>query len=310
MSDPRELASVIERVRRFTRFYTRRLEVLDEQLLNSPFTLTEARIVYELARSPGTSAKAVATDLGLDPSYLSRTLSRLQDRGVLTRSRSNTDARESRLRLTRLGRQGFNSINKRSQQQVGDLLENLGPLGRHRLVEAMGTIETLLDPAAGDGAPYLLRHHQPGDIGWVVRAHGLLYAREYGWDQTFEALVAKVAATFIDKFDPRHECCWIAEMNGRIVGSVFVVRQSSRVAKLRLLIVDPQARGLGIGKRLVHECIRFARDNGYRTLTLWTNDVLVMARRIYQQAGFTLTRSEPHHSFGHDLVGEHWDLTL
>ncbi|HEV2604217.1 MAG TPA: helix-turn-helix domain-containing GNAT family N-acetyltransferase [Microvirga sp.] len=297
-------------VRRFTRFYTGRLGVLQEGLLDSAFSLTEARVLYELANRSRPTATVLGRDLGLDPGYLSRILKRFEAAGLLERARSNQDARQSHLALTEAGRAAFVPLDRASREQVGRLLSGLSDADQRRLVEAMGTIEALLGEAGEPKAPYTLRPHRPGDMGWIVHRHGALYAQEYGWDDTFEALVAEIAATFIKDFDPKRERCWIAEKDGEIVGSVLLVRQSEEVAKLRLLYVEPKARGLNIGRRFVEECIRFARSAGYRRITLWTNDVLHAARKIYADAGFTLVAAEPHRSFGQDLVGENWELTL
>jgi DNA-binding MarR family transcriptional regulator/GNAT superfamily N-acetyltransferase len=300
----------IDAVRSFTRFYTSRLGVLREGLLDSGFSLTEARVLYELANRKHPTAKDLARDLELDTGYLSRILKRFEEHGLLERARSESDARRAYLALTAAGRAAFAPLNERSREQVADLLSRLSEADRRRLVEAMGTVQRLLAPEPTDRAPYILRPHRPGDMGWIVHRHGALYGQEYGWDETFEALVAEIAATFIKDFDAKRERCWIAEKDGEIVGSVLLVKQSDEVAKLRLLYVEPKARGLGIGKRFVEECIRFARAAGYRRLTLWTNDVLHAARAIYSAAGFRLVKAEPHRSFGQDLVGENWEMEL
>jgi DNA-binding MarR family transcriptional regulator/GNAT superfamily N-acetyltransferase len=300
----------IAAVRRFTRFYTRHMGVLREGLHASPFSLTEARVLYELAnRSPSTAAD-IARDLGLDAGYLSRILRGFAQRGLLARSRSQDDGRESHLALTPAGGEAFAPLDRGSHDEVAALLAPLSEGAQVRLIEAMATVEQLLGARLRQTPPYLLRPHQVGDMGWVVSRHGALYAQEYNWNMDFEALVAEIVAAFIKNFDARRERCWIAEVDGAPVGSVFLVKQSDDVGKLRLLLVEPQARGMGIGARLVSECIRFARLSGYRTLTLWTNDVLVAARRIYQAAGFRLVQEENHHSFGHDLVGQNWELSL
>jgi DNA-binding MarR family transcriptional regulator/GNAT superfamily N-acetyltransferase len=300
----------VSAVRRFTRFYTNRLGVLREGLLDSPFTLTEARVLYELANRPHPTATDLGRELSLDGGYLSRILKRFEEQGLLNRERSSMDARQAVLALTEAGREAFARLDEGSRRQVGGLLRPLREAERARLVGAMSTIETLLGERAGPGAPYSLRPHRPGDIGWIVHRHGALYAQEYGWDETFEALVAEIAAGFIKDFDPKQERCWIAEKDGEVVGSVLLVKGTDEAAKLRLLYVEPKARGLGIGRRFVEECVRFARAAGYRRLTLWTNDVLHAARSLYRRAGFTLVRSEPHRSFGQDLVGEYWEMEL
>jgi DNA-binding MarR family transcriptional regulator/GNAT superfamily N-acetyltransferase len=300
--------SQIRAVRRFNRFYTRRIGVLGESQLGSPFTLAEMRVLYELAQADRSSAAKLSRELGLDPGYLSRILARFERDGLLSRTAAPRDGRQQHLSLTKAGRAAFATLDRRSQGEVGALLEPLPPDARDRLVGAMSTIErTLRGP---DPEPVSLRPHRPGDMGWVVHRHGVLYAEEYGWDPTFEALVAEVTAQFIRAFDSAREQCWIAERDGAVVGSVFLVRQDDAVAKLRLLYVEPFARGLGLGGRLVDECIGFARSAGYRTVTLWTNSVLAAARRLYEARGFRLVRSEPHRSFGHDLVGETWERRL
>jgi DNA-binding MarR family transcriptional regulator/N-acetylglutamate synthase-like GNAT family acetyltransferase len=297
-------------VRRFNRFYTQKIGVLEEGLLRSEFSLAESRVIYELAQRDRPTASELAKDLGLDAGYLSRILRSFERRGLVAKEPSETDGRQSLLSLTDAGRDAFAGLNARSRDEISALLGTLTEAEQARLLDAMHTVETLLGARPETRAPYLLRSHQPGDIGWVIHRHGVLYAREYGWDETFEALVAEIGSKFIKEFDPKRERCWIAEKDGEIVGSVFLVRQSDEVAKLRLLYVEPEARGLGIGRRFVAECIRFARQAGYRTITLWTNDVLTAARRIYEDAGFRLVRQEPHHSFGRDLVSETWELAL
>ena len=304
------LAERIESVRRFSRFYTRRIGVLHERLLDSPFSLTEGRVVFELAQRDACTAAEIARELGLDASYLSRLLKSLEARGYLRRERSQADGREYSLSLTEEGQRSFAVIDARSRDEVAGMLESL-PAGEDaRLTGAMRTIETILGAAPQPSVGYLLRTHQPGDIGWVIRAHARLYTREYGWDESFEALVAGIAARFLESHDASRERCWIAEVDGENVGSVLLVRKTDAIAQLRLLLVDERARGLGIGKRLVDECIGFARLKGYRCVTLWTNDCLVAARHIYEAAGFRLVEEEPHHSFGVDLIGQNWELTL
>jgi DNA-binding MarR family transcriptional regulator/N-acetylglutamate synthase-like GNAT family acetyltransferase len=300
----------IAAVRRFTRFYTRHIGVLREGLHASPFSLTQARVLYELANRAGPTAADIARDLGLDAGYLSRILRGFAQRGFLARARSQQDGRQSHLSLTPAGRAAFAPLDRASHDEVAAMLAPLSEGAQARLIGAMATVERLLGERWPAAAPYLLRPHQEGDMGWVVSRHGALYAQEYHWNMEFEALVAEIVAAFVRNFDARRERCWIAEIEGAPVGSVFLVKQSDEIAKLRLLLVEPQARGLGIGARLVAECIRFARLCGYRRLTLWTNDVLVSARRIYQAAGLRLVAEEKHHSFGHDLVGQNWELDL
>jgi DNA-binding MarR family transcriptional regulator/GNAT superfamily N-acetyltransferase len=308
--EPSDLFQRVEAIRRFNRFYTRQIGVLTEGLLDSMFSLTEARVIYELAHHEQTTAGALGDELGLDAGYLSRILQGFKKRGLIDTQPDEADRRQRMLRLTQAGQDAFAVLNARSYSQIEAMVNQLAPDDQQRLVAAMRSIEDLLGAQPESAVPYILRPHQPGDIGWVVHRHGLLYAAEYGWDEHFEALVASVVAQFIQDYDPKRERCWIAEMNGEIVGSVFLVKQSDSVAKLRLLLVEPKARGLGIGTRLVGECIRLARQLGYTTLTLWTNSVLLAARQIYVQAGFQLVSQEPHHSFGHDLVGETWELAL
>jgi DNA-binding MarR family transcriptional regulator/GNAT superfamily N-acetyltransferase len=297
-------------LRRFNRFYTQKIGVLEEGLLKSPFSLTEARVLYELAREEHLTATRLGTQLGVDPGYLSRILRNFERRGLIRRTQSQSDRRLGLLSLTTHGQAAFAPLDARSHDQVGAMLHDLTEGEQIRLVAAARTIQRLLDPGSEDRAAYLLRPHRPGDLGWVTQRHGALYAQEYGWDIRFEALVAEIAAKFIRTFDPRRECCWIAEKDGENVGSVVLVKEAETVAKLRLLLVEPEARGLGIGARLVEECLRFARQAGYRTVRLWTNSVLVAARRLYERAGFRLIETQPHCSFGHDLIGETWELTL
>jgi DNA-binding MarR family transcriptional regulator/GNAT superfamily N-acetyltransferase len=310
MAVPAGLAQRVEAVRRFNRFYTRRIGVLDEDLLGSPFSLAEARVLYEMAHRTRSTAAALGRDLGLDPGYLSRVLGRLRRRGLVGRKASTADGRQVLLSLTDRGQRSFAALDRRSQAQIGDLLRPLSPAGQARMVEAMGTIESLMGAPSDRKGSYVLRPHQPGDMGWVVHRHGALYAQEFGWDETFEALVATIAARFIQRYDARRERCWIAEKDGAIVGSVFLVKRTKTVAQLRLLLVEPEARGLGLGRRLVDECVRFARRAGYRKMMLWTNGALHAARRIYEQAGFRLVHQAKHHSFGHDQVEQTWELKL
>jgi DNA-binding MarR family transcriptional regulator/GNAT superfamily N-acetyltransferase len=305
-----ELAQGVEAVRRFNRFYTRQIGVLEEGLLRSPFSLAEARVLYELAQRDQPTAAELCKELGLDAGYLSRILRGFARRGLVEKRPSSTDGRQSLLALSADGRAAFGLLQRAARDQIGALLEPLSGDGQGRLLQAMRTIESLLGAAPEPKVPYLLRPHQPGDLGWIVHRHGLLYAEEYGFDEQFEALVAEIVAQFARQHDPRRERCWIVERDGAPVGSVMLVRQSDEVAKLRLLLVEPAARGLGIGARLVQECERFARRAGYRKVTLWTNSVLHAARRIYEQAGYRLVHEEAHHSFGQDLVGETWELTL
>jgi DNA-binding MarR family transcriptional regulator/GNAT superfamily N-acetyltransferase len=297
-------------VRRFNRFYTRQIGLLQESYLKSQFSLSQVRVLYELAHRERPTATELGRELGLDPGYLSRILRLFEKRGFLRRTPSEADGRQSHLFLTARGQAAFAPLDTRSREEIGSMLRALRARDQIRLVESMRAIEGVLGAPPEKKVPYLLRPHRPGDMGWVVSRHGALYAQEYGWDETFEALVAGIVKKFLEHYDPRKERCWIAEKDGEPVGSVFVVKQSATVAKLRLMLVEPKARGLGIGARLVDECVRFAGQTGYGKITLWTNSVLRAARRLYKEAGFRLVRQERHRSFGHDLVGETWDLKL
>lgn len=297
-------------VRRFTRFYTRKIGVLQEGLLGSAFSLSEGRVIYELAQREAVTATELGKELGLDAGYLSRILKSFGERGLVRRDRSAKDGRESLISLTAAGREAFEAIDARSREEVGAMLAGLPGRDQTTLIGAMRTIEGLLAPGARAANGFVLRPHRPGDMGWVIHRQAVLYHEEYGWDESFEALVAEICAAFIKSFDPAKERCWIAEIDGEIVGSVFLVRQSDEVAKLRLLYVEQKARRLGLGRRLVEECIGFARTAGYKTVTLWTNDILHAARKIYQAEGFRLVEEDRHHSFGHDLVGQNWELAL
>lgn len=297
-------------LRRFNRFYTQKIGVLEDGLLESPFSLAEARVLYEIAFCERPTAAQLGKRLGLDRGYLSRILRGFEQRGLICRTVSASDRRASPLELTAQGRTAFAELNQRSQVMIGKLLAGLPEEEQTRLVDAAGVIERVLDAGAEDRAGYLLRPHRAGDLGWVVSRHGALYAQEYGWDSGFEALVAEIASKFLRKFNPERECCWIAELEGANVGSVMLVEECEAIAKLRLLLVEPRARGLGIGARMVQECQRFARRAGYKKIVLWTNDILVAARRLYQSAGFRLVEAQPHRSFGQDLIGENWELAL
>jgi DNA-binding MarR family transcriptional regulator/N-acetylglutamate synthase-like GNAT family acetyltransferase len=301
----------ITAVRRFNRFYTQRIGVLRRRMYRSPLSLTEVRVLYELAHRHGPTAAQLARDLDLDAGYLSRTLQAFERDGWIRRAPNDDDARAAKVSLTAAGRKAFAPLDRESHDQVAQMLAPLTERDASALVEGMALIEKLLAPTAAVRAePIVLRPHGPGDIGWVIERHGALYAREYRWDSGFEALVADIGARFLRDFDPKLERCWIAQRDGERVGSVFVVRRSARVAQLRLLLVEPAARGLGIGKRLVDECIAFARTAGYRRMMLWTNGGLDAARGIYEARGFRLTGEERHHSFGHDLVGQTFERTL
>jgi len=300
----------VEAVRRFNRFWTRRIGVLQQGYLESPFSLTEVRVLYELAHRGGASASELRGELGLDAGYLSRVLRGFERRALISKEPSESDGRRRVLRLTDEGREAFSRLQDRSREDVRAMLDGLSDAEQRRLVGAMATIEGLLGAGPEPGEPYLLRPPEPGDLGWVVQRHGILYAKEYGWDERFEALVARIVADFVEGRDDARERCWIAERDGEPVGCVFLVKRSEDVAQLRLLLVEPSARGLGIGRRLVRECLRFARRSGYHKVVLWTNNVLQAARRIYEAEGFGLVREERHRSFGHNLVGQTWELEL
>jgi DNA-binding MarR family transcriptional regulator/N-acetylglutamate synthase-like GNAT family acetyltransferase len=305
-----EQADPVAAIRQFNRFYTRRIGVLEEHLGASPFSLAEARLLYELANRDGPTATALARDLGIDAGYLSRLLRKLEDAGLILREAAAEDGRQAYIRLTEAGRAAFAPLDRESAAAVAAMIAPLPPHDRERLLAAMHRIESLLSVTAPAEPAVVLRRHQPGDIGWIIHRQGRLYAEEYGWDETYEGLVAEILSAFVKNFDEKRERAWIAEIDGAIAGSVFLVRQDDAVAKLRLLYVEPEARGLGLGARLVEECIAFARGKGYRTLTLWTNDILASARRIYEGAGFRLVSQGRHRSFGKDLVGQNWELGL
>ena len=300
----------VNTVRHFNRFFTRQIGVLREGLLHSPYSLTESRILFELAHRDHVTASDIGRELGLDAGYLSRILTRLEQQGLVEKVRSDSDGRQRLLRLTKEGQDAAHLLDSRSRDEVSEMLNDLSEDDQQRLLKAMQVIENTLTKGLKFSEPFYLRQHESGDMGWITYRHGVLYTQAYGWDQSFEALVARIVSDFINNYNPTRERCWIAEMNGEIVGSVFVVQSSETVAKLRLLLVEPEARGLGLGTRLVEECIRFARRCGYQELILWTNSILVEARHIYQKTGFTLIEQEAHHSFGHDLVGETWKLKL
>jgi DNA-binding MarR family transcriptional regulator/GNAT superfamily N-acetyltransferase len=305
-------------IRRFNRFYTRRTGVLHEKLADTRFSLTESRLLWELAHRGRTTAAELARDLDLDPGYLSRLLRALKDQKLITSERSASDARHLHLGLSPAGRRAFAPLDRQSEAEAAALLAALPDGEQQRLVDATAAIESLLGERPRGASPWLLRSPRPGDIGWVIERHGRLYADEYGWDTRFEALVARIGADFIERFDAGREACWIAERDGINVGSVFLVQARDDAtgavvdgsAQLRMLLVEPAARGLGIGARLVDECERFARAKGYRRIVLWTNSVLLAARAIYAKAGYRLVASEAHESFGHSLVGETWELSL
>jgi DNA-binding MarR family transcriptional regulator/GNAT superfamily N-acetyltransferase len=300
-------------VRRFNRYYTRQIGVLRKTFLDSPYSLGEARVLYEIASRVSPTATELARALDLDPGYLSRVLRNFEKRGLIRKTASAKDGRQSHLTLTARGKSSFVPIDTRSQRASAAMLEHLTPAEQNRLIVAMTTIETLLEGQAQKPAPqrqYILRQPRPGDFGWIVKRHAELYAQEYGWREPFEGLCAQIVADFVNKYDAARERCWIAETGGENAGTVMLVNDGDGVARVRLLLVEPSARGLGIGARLVDETIRFARSAGYRKMTLWTHSLLTAARHIYQSTGFKLMRSEPHQSWGQPVVSEHYDLEL
>ena len=310
-SSPALSDSRVAIVRRFNRFYTRQIGLLNEGLLDSPFSLTEVRALYELAHREHPTAADLCKELRLDAGYASRILRGFEKQGLIEKKNSASDARQSLLSLTRKGRKVFEPLESRSDKHVGAILNKLSPAKHEELIHAMRTIESVLGPQEKTASSYILRQHRPGDMGWVVQRHGELYWQEYRYDERFEALVARIVAEFVEKLDPARERCWIAERDGENVGSVFLVQKSKTVSKLRLLLVEPSARGLGIGGRLVAECVRFAREAGYRKMMLWTQSELTAARAIYQKAGFGLVAKKRHQSWSRkDLVAETWELTL
>jgi DNA-binding MarR family transcriptional regulator/GNAT superfamily N-acetyltransferase len=297
-------------VRRFNRLYTRRIGVLEDGFLGSPYSLTQARVLYELARRPKSTATEIAAELGLDHGYLSRILRDFNKRGLVIKTALPNDRRQSLLSLTAKGRMAFAPLEEHSQEQVGAMLGTLSVVDQERVVAAMRTIEISLCEAPAPQMPYLLRGPRAGDMGWIVARHGALYAEEYGWDERLEALIAEIVAAFVRNRDPRRERCWIADREGENVGSILLVRETDEVARLRLLLVEPKARGLGIGARLVDESLRFAREAHYRRVTLWTHSVLTAARRVYERAGFKLIHQWKHDMFGTELEAETWELEL
>lgn len=303
-------ATAVEMVRSFNRDYTRRLGLLQKGLLDSPFSLTEARVLFEIAHQPGVTATALGAGLGLDAGYLSRMLARFGRRRLVRREAHAGDGRQYHLHLTGAGRKVFRDLSRRSSAEIGRMLDHLPAPEQQRLADTLRTARHLLAKPSEPRTGVRLREPRAGDWGWIISRHGAIYAQEYGWDATFEALVARIVADFIDQFDAARERCWIAELDGHPVGCIFLVRESAAVAKLRLLLVEPSARGHGVGGKLVEECVAFARAKGFRKMMLWTNSVLHAARRIYERAGFKLVKSSAHRSFGHDLEGQTWELAL
>jgi DNA-binding MarR family transcriptional regulator/GNAT superfamily N-acetyltransferase len=309
---PSGLAGEAANFRRFNRMYTRFIGTLNEGLLNSDYSLAEARVLYELANRVAPKASDIAEGLGVDPAYLSRMLGKFERAGLLRKKASEQDGRYAELMLTAKGQSAFKKLNALSQGQAHTILQDLAPAARTELIHCMQSIESILMKVDRNRPPFILRPHRVGDMGWVVYRESVGYAEQYGWDNTFEALVAGIVDGFVTNFDAGRERCWMAEIDGQNVGHVFLVKHPSepKTAKLRLLFVEPCARGLGLGDALVNECIRFARTAGYRKVVLWTQSILTSAHRIYKKAGFRLMKEEPHHSFGHDLIGQEWELEL
>lgn len=304
------LAARAEHVRAFNRFYTRKIGLLGNGLLDSPYSLTEVRLLYELAQQDGLTPTWLSQQLGLNLGYVSRVLRGFKQRGWLRERASESDGRQTLLSLSAAGRKAFVPLNQASHDEAAALLNTLPPAKQQQLLAAMHTISEVLGESSAASEPYLIRTHRPGDLGWMVMRHGALYAQEFGWSEEFEGFVAEIAAHFLKHYDPACERFWIAEQHGENVGCVALVKQSKTVAKLRVLLVEPSARGLGIGKRLTQECEHFARQAGYKKIMLWTNRNLAAARAIYQKAGYQLIAEEAHHSFGKDLTGETWELVL
>ena len=306
------IADDVQAFRHFNRMYTRLIGTLDEGLLSTEYNLAEARVIYELATRAEPRAKVIAQVLGMDQGYLSRILTKLENSGLVKRKVSKEDNRAADLFLTKAGKTAFGTLDARSEEQARSVIEGLLLSDRAQLIRSMRTIENILVKGDKKAPPYILRLHRPGDMGWVVHRQAILYAEEYGWDGTFEALVSRIVADFVTNFEPKRERCWIADIAGQAVGHIFLVKHPDHpnTAKLRLLLVEPSARGKGLGHALVNECIRFARVSGYQKITLWTQSILVAAHQIYERAGFRLVKEEPHHSFGKDLIGQTWELDL
>jgi DNA-binding MarR family transcriptional regulator/GNAT superfamily N-acetyltransferase len=309
---PPDVTTEVTKFRHFNRMYTRYIGTLNEGLLNSDYSLAEARVLYELATRTSPKASEIAEELGMDAGYLSRLLGKFERDGLLTKKTSEQDGRYAELMLTTRGKSVFKKLNALSDEQARGVLEELAPAARMELIDCMRSMESILMEVDRSRVPYILRPHRVGDMGWVVYREGLGYAEQFGWDETFEALAANIVSEFIKNYQPARERCWIAEVDGQNVGHIFLVKHPSQphTAKLRLLFVEPSARGMGLGDALVKECVRFARTAGYRKVVLWTQSILTAAHRIYERAGFRLVKEEPHHSFGKDLVGQEWELEL
>lgn len=305
VADPR-----IAAFRRFNRFYTQKIGVLDRCYLQSEFSVGEARVLYELAQREETTASEISANLGMDMGYLSRILGKLEEQQLIRRAPAEQDARQRLIHVTSKGKKAVSTLDSRSQEQAGSLLAELSDSQQASVLQAMSQIRTVLGDSKATNEPYIIRTHRTGDLSWIAYRHAVLYRQEYGWNEAFEALVLEITAHFLKHYDPGAERCWVAERSGEILGCVLLVRSSKQIAKLRLLLVEPSARGLGIGKRLVEECIRFARDKGYKKIVLWTHSNLSAARGIYQKAGFQLVASDSHEDFGPRLTAETWELRL
>lgn len=305
-----QLDKRVQAFRKFNRFYTIQVGLLNQGLLKTRFSLTQSRILFELAHKKQMTASDLIRELGVDPGYLSRIIGLFEREGLVKRVRSKSDSRQRPLTLTTKGKKTFSTLNKRSTQEARNLLAKLSNEDQQELIRAMQRIQGLLEPERKETHAFLLRSHRPGDIGWIIHRHGALYAEEYDWDEAFEGLVGEILVSFLRQHDPKRERIWIGEMDGERIGSVMVVNAGNQVAQLRLLLLEPKARGKGLGKRLVNECVQFAREKGYRKIKLWTQSNLVEARQLYIKAGFQLVKEKPHHSFGHDLVSEVWEMPL
>jgi len=310
---PRDFEAQVETIRQFNRFFTQRIGVLDESLLDSGLTLTQARVLFEIGTSETCTAGDLISLLRLDAGYLSRILQEFVDSRLVKRKPSPDDGRRALLALTPKGWKKFTELDHQSRRRIGELISPLSAPKRTQLLHGMRALqESLSVVPTSEERSVNIRPYRVGDVGWAIERHGQLYSDEFGWNEEFEALVATLLARFATKHDPAAERFWVAEVDGERVGCVFVVRseKDKNAAQLRCLLVDPRGRGLGVGRQLVDECIRFSKSAGYRQIILWTNDVLVSARRIYEAAGFSLIEESPHHSFGHDLVGQYWSRAL
>ncbi len=304
------LRDSVDEIRRFNRFYTKRIGLLNRGILKTRFPLTQARVIFELAQHEQSTASDLTNELDIDPGYLSRILASFEKDGLIRKVQSESDNRQWFLKLTSKGKRSFSVLNNRSRQEVGALLQSLSGDDQYRLLSAIHTMEEVLGARPKPITSYLLRPHRPGDIGWITQRHGVLYSEEYGFDETFEALVAEILARFIQNYDHKRERIWIAEQDGERVGSVMIAHTGNKVAQLRLFLVEPKVRGKGIGKRLIDECIDFSKRSRYRKIKLWTQSTLLAARHLYSKAGFERTEQKPHTSFGHDLIAEVWELKL